>query len=117
MATHKKDRKRVKRRVLRVRASLGKGNHPRVSIFRSHKHISGQIIDDQKGHTVVSYSSAQLPQKEGDKTSVALKVGKELAQRAKAKGIDRVVFDRGPYKYHGRVKAVADGLREGGVAI
>ncbi len=117
MAISKKDRKRIQRRTRMVRSALKKGVYPRVSVFRSHKNISGQIIDDLKHATVASYSSVQLSEKKGDKTSVAQAVGKELAQQAKAQGIDRVIFDRGRYRYHGRVKAFAEGLREGGVAI
>lgn len=117
MATTRKDRKRSKRRALRVRSSIKKGNLPRVSVFRSHKHIYGQIIDDIKHHTMVSFSSSQLEKAAGDKKAVAHMVGKELAQKAKAKGIDRVLFDRGSYKYHGRIQALADGIREGGVTV
>ncbi len=117
MATNKKDRKRSKRRVIRVRASMKRGDLPRVSVFRSHKNIYGQIIDDRKHQTVASFASSQLEKRAGDKKEVAYAVGKELAQRAKAKGIDRVLFDRGAYKYHGRVKAFADGMRESGVTI
>jgi large subunit ribosomal protein L18 len=117
VATTKKDHKRSERRTLRVRSSIKKGNLPRVSVFRSHKHIYGQIIDDTKHHTMVSFASSQLESATGDKKTVAHMVGKELAQKAKAKGIDRVVFDRGSYKYHGRIQAFADGMREGGVTI
>ncbi len=117
MATTNKVRKRAQRRALRVRASMKKGNLPRVSVFRSHKQIYGQIIDDVNHQTVASFSSAQLEKRSGDKKSVAYEVGKELAQKAKAKGIDTVLFDRGSYKYHGRVKAFADGMRESGVTI
>ncbi len=117
MAINKKDRKRAKRRALRVRSSVNKGGLPRVSVFRSHKQIHGQIIDDIKHHTIVSFASSQLENPSGDKKAIAHIVGKELAQKAKAKGIDRVLFDRGSYKYHGRVKALADGMREGGVTI
>jgi large subunit ribosomal protein L18 len=117
VATNKKDRKRSKRRAMRVRSSIKKGDLPRVSVFRSHKNIYGQIIDDSKHQTVVSFASSQLEKHSGDKKEVAYAVGKELAQRAKAKGIDRVLFDRGAYKYHGRVKAFADGMRESGVTI
>ncbi len=117
MAITKKDRKRTKRRVMRVRSSIKRGTLPRVSVFRSHKNIYGQIVDDTKHHTVVSFASPQLEKHSGDKKEVAYAVGKELAQRAKAQGIDQVVFDRGAYKYHGRVKSFAEGMREGGVTI
>lgn len=117
MANNKKDRKRAQRREIRVRSTLKKGSMPRVSVFRSHKHIYGQIIDDTKHHTLASFASSQLEKPAEDKTAAAHIVGKQLAEQAKAKGIDRVLFDRGSYKYHGRVKALAEGLREGGVTI
>lgn len=117
MATNRRDRKRTKRRALSVRSTIKRGSLPRVSVFRSHKHIYGQIIDDAQHHTLVSFASSQLEKPADDKTAVAQLVGKELAKKAKEKGIDRVLFDRGAYKYHGRVKALADGLREGGVTI
>jgi large subunit ribosomal protein L18 len=117
VATTRRDRKRTKRRTLSVRSSIKKGSLPRVSVFRSNKHIYGQIIDDIKHHTIVSFASSQLENSAGDKKAVAQLVGKELAQKAKEKGIDRVLFDRGSYKYHGRVQALADGIREGGLTI
>ncbi len=117
MATNKKDRKRAQRRALRVRSALKKGDVPRVSVFRSHKHIYGQVIDDVKRQTVVAFGSVQLDKPEGDKKTVAHAVGKALAQKAKEQGVDKLMFDRGPYKYHGRVKAFADGLRDGGISI
>lgn len=80
----------------------------RLSVFRSNKYIYAQIIDDKKGVTLVSAS--------GDKTEAA-KVGEELAKEAKAKKIVKVVFDRGEYKYHGQVKALADGARKGGLSF
>ncbi len=116
MAT-RKDRKRTERRILRVRSKLKKGVFPRVSVFRSLSHIYGQIIDDNTHATLASSSSLQLADLKGDKKAIAHAVGKELAQQAKTKGIEQVVFDRGPYQYHGRVKAFADGLREGGVRV
>jgi large subunit ribosomal protein L18 len=116
-STNRKDRIRKARRTLRVRANLKKGELPRVAVFRSLSHIYGQVIDDQKHQTVVSSSSLQLKNLEGDKKAVARAVGMELAKRAKEKGIEQVIFDRGPYLFHGRVKAFAEGLREGGVRI
>ncbi len=114
MATHKKDRITAARRVLRVRAKVKRyGMPPRVSVFRSLKHMYAQIIDDMSQQTLASCSSLELDGLEGDKTAVAHAIGLELAKRAKAKGVDAVVFDRGRFKFHGRVKALADGLREG----
>lgn len=113
MATHKKDRITAARRVLRVRAKVKRyGMPPRVSVFRSLKHMYAQIIDDMNQQTIASCSSLEMDVK-GDKSTVARAIGLELAKRAKAKGIDAVVFDRGRFKFHGRVKALADGLREG----
>ena len=114
MATHKKDRITAARRVLRVRSRVKRyGMPPRVSVFRSLKHMYAQIIDDMGQHTIASCSSHELGNVQGDKTAVARAVGLELAKRAKAKGVETVVFDRGRFKFHGRVKALADGLREG----
>ncbi len=115
MAT-KKDHKRAQRRILRVRSVVKKSGMPRVSVFRSNKHIYAQIIDDASHNTLVSLGSHQIDA-QGDKSVVARVVGKQLAEKALKKGVSQVVFDRGPYKYHGRVKAFADGLREGGVAV
>ena len=86
-------------------------------MFRSLKNIYGQVIDDANHVTLASCESKQLTNITGDKKTLAHAVGKELAQRAKAKGIDQVIFDRGSYKYHGRVKAFAEGLREGGLQV
>lgn len=117
MAIHKKDRICGQRRVLRVRGSLKKGTSlaPRISIFRSLKHIYAQMIDDVVGMTLVSSSSHILDNIEGDKKDVAYAVGLDLAKKALEKGIQRAVFDRGGYRYLGRAKALAEGMREGGV--
>lgn len=103
------------RRKLRARRKVrvAAGIRPRLSVFRSSKHIYAQIIDDSKGVTLASASSAAL--KSGNKTDTATAVGKALAEAAIAKGVKQVVFDRGQYKYHGRVKALADAAREGGL--
>ncbi|MCX5925285.1 MAG: 50S ribosomal protein L18 [Candidatus Dependentiae bacterium] len=117
MAIGKKDRIRARRRALRVKSKIKQvSSQPRVSIFRSSKHIYAQIIDDKAQKTVASCSSAQL-KSAGDKTDQARLAGLELAKRAKANGVESVVFDRGQFKYHGRVKALADGLREGGLKL
>ncbi len=118
MAISKKDRIRAKRRMLRVRNHLKKySSLPRVSVFRSLKHIYAQIIDDSMLKTLASCSSLDLKDLSGDKKAVARSVGLELAKRAKDRGIEHVVLDRGRFLYHGRVKALADGLREGGLRI
>ncbi|GMR19113.1 MAG: 50S ribosomal protein L18 [Patescibacteria group bacterium] len=104
---------RARRRV-RVRGSVsGTSKRPRLSVFRSSKHVCAQLINDEKGVTLVSSSDLEIA--EGSKTERAFKVGKALADKAKKQKIKRVVFDRGGYAYHGRVKAVAEGAREGGL--
>ena len=111
-----------KRRHLRVRRKVsGTAARPRLNVFRSLKHISVQVIDDQTGHTLVSASTleAKLQESLVNKLKVeqAREVGKVVAERAKDAGIEKVVFDRGGYRYHGRVKAVADGSRDGGLVF
>ena len=114
MAIHKKDRITAARRTLRTRARVKRyGMPPRVSVFRSLKHMYAQIIDDMTQSTIASCSSLEMDAVKGDKSAVAHAIGLELAKRAKVKGVDAVVFDRGRFKFHGRVKALADGLREG----
>ena len=109
------------RRKQRVRLSLRRsaGGRPRLSVFRSSKHIYAQVIDDQKGETLASASSMEKTQREGAKTGANIEaakaVGKLIAERALQKGIKDVVFDRGSYLYHGRIKALADAAREGGL--
>jgi large subunit ribosomal protein L18 len=110
-----KNRKR-NRRASRVRLALKSGSLPRVSVFRSLNNISVQLIDDAKHSTIASCSTLELKPK-GDKKAQAHAVGLEFAKRAKEKGIDAAKFDRGPYLYHGRLKAFAEGLREGGLNI
>ena len=104
------------RRKFRVRNRIKRTGRLRLSVFRSLKHIYAQIIDDEKGVTLVSASSLALKLK-GNKTEVARQVGRALAEKALALGIKQVAFDRGPYKYHGRVKALAEGAREGGLEV
>ena len=102
------------RRHLRVRKKVsGTTERPRLVIFRSLKHITAQIVDDVTRKTILTVSSTGL--EAGKKTEKSLEVGKRIAARAKEAGITKVVFDRAGYKYHGRVKAVADGAREGGL--
>ena len=102
------------RRHLRVRKKVsGTSERPRLVVFRSLKHITAQIVDDVKRRTILTVSSTDLTS--GKKTEKSTEVGKRIAARAKDAGITKVVFDRAGYKYHGRVKAVADGAREGGL--
>jgi large subunit ribosomal protein L18 len=101
------------RRHMRVRKSVqGTTERPRLVVFRSLKHIYAQIVDDTSARTLMTVSSEKL---EGKKTEKSTEVGKLIASRAKEAGITQVVFDRAGYQYHGRVKAVADGAREGGL--
>jgi large subunit ribosomal protein L18 len=114
-----------KRRHLRVRAKVsGTSERPRLNVFRSNAHTYAQIIDDTVGHTLVAASTLEPSVREqfaeaenGNlrRVSEASVVGRMIAERAKEKGINQVVFDRGGYKYHGRVKAVADAARESGL--
>ena len=106
------------RRHFRVRKNVrGTAERPRLVVTRSARHISAQIIDDLKGHTLVSASTldASLRGAEGDKSALAGKVGALLAERAKAAGVSKVVFDRGGNRYAGRVAALADAAREAGL--
>ena len=109
-----------RRRHRRVRKKVfGTAERPRLNVFRSLRHIHAQIIDDERGHTLVAISTLDNIVSDElaglDKTAQAKVVGKALAERAQAKGIQNIVFDRGGYKYHGRVKALADGAREAGL--
>jgi large subunit ribosomal protein L18 len=100
----------------RIRARLaGTDERPRLAVFRSLKHIYAQVIDDSKGHTVVAASSNEKKGASGGNVAGAKAIGKLIAERAKDKGIKAVVFDRGGYLYHGRVKALADAAREAGL--
>ena len=101
------------RRHLRVRKKVtGTGERPRLVIFRSLKHIYAQLVDDVAMRTLVTVGDQSLSGKKSEKAAL---VGKSLAEKAKAAGISRVTFDRAGYRYHGRVKALADGAREGGL--
>ncbi len=121
-----KEEKRLKRKRRVRKKVIGTADRPRVSVFRSKKQIYAQIIDDSLGHTIVACSSLTPELRERikelkekgetkNKVEIAFLVGKYLAEKAKSKGITKVVFDRAGYKYHGRVKALADGLRAGGL--
>lgn len=116
MSLQKKIKLRTQRRAFRVRSALqNRAHRMRVSVFRSAKHISAQIIDDQAQKTVVSLSSLSLEKGNDKKADLAKRVGLELGKKALAQEIKDVLFDRGHYLYHGRVKALADGLREAGL--
>ena len=107
--------KRIQRRTSRVRSKiLAKKILPRLTVFRSNKHIYAQVIDDEKGVTLASANEKEI-KNEGNKTLKANALGKVLAEKAKKKKIKNIVFDKGPYRYHGRVKALAEGAREGGL--
>ena len=104
------------RRALRVRKKItGTAEKPRLCVFRSNKNIEAQLIDDINGVTITSASSTQLKLENGGNCEAAAKVGASLAEKAKAKGIEFGVFDRNGYLYHGRVAALADAAREGGL--
>ena len=119
--TKREKRKKRKKRV--TGKIFGTRERPRLCVFRSNKHIYVQIIDDEKGHTLVSASDLELQKKKKKKiknektkrVSLAYEVGKLIAEKAQKKGVKKVVFDRGGYKYHGRVKSLAEGAREGGL--
>ena len=106
------------RRKIRTRAKLhGTAERPRLAVFRSLKHIYVQVINDDTNNTIISASDQKLPKQKqsGKKEEVAREIGKMIAEQAKAKKITEVIFDRAGAKYHGRVKAVAEGAREGGL--
>ncbi|MEK7506620.1 MAG: 50S ribosomal protein L18 [Patescibacteria group bacterium] len=112
-----KRQKRI-RRHKRVRARVsGTAIVPRISVFRSNRHIFVQAVDDSIGKTLVSSKivSEKKSKMKGKKTDLAGAIGKSLADKLKEAGVTRIVFDRGGYKYHGRVKALAEGLRKGGI--
>ncbi len=117
MSVKTKPAARLKRRR-RVRAKVsGTAERPRISVFRSNRGIAAQLVDDLSGRTLaaVSWTEADLRTKKG--AEQAGEAGKRLAERAKAAGIESAVFDRGGYQYHGRVKAFAEGVREGGLTV
>ena len=107
----------IRERVhIRIRKKLrGTTERPRLTVFRSTAHIYAQVIDDTKGHTVVAAGSTGVDSKNGGNVAGAKEIGKLIAERAKDKGIKAVVFDRGGYQYHGRVKALAEAAREAGL--
>ena len=115
MTVATKPAKRLRRRR-RVRAKVtGSGERPRLAVFRSNRGIQAQLIDDDRGHTVAAVVWTEDPLRSLKPMEQAKKAGELLAERAKEAGIETCVFDRGGYRYHGRVKALADGAREGGL--
>ncbi len=112
-----KNRDEIRRRIhARIREKVvGSPERPRLSVYRSLNHIYAQVIDDTKGVTVASASSKAAKLKTGGNVAAAKEIGKLVAERAKEKGITKVVFDRGGYLYHGRIKALADAAREAGL--
>ena len=111
-------RQRRERRHRRVRGKVsGTSDRPRLAVFRSNRGIFAQLVDDGSGRTLAGASWVALKGFKGDKSAQAKEVGKQLATAAKKAGIEAVVFDRGGYLYHGRVKALADGAREGGLTF
>jgi large subunit ribosomal protein L18 len=112
-----KSQARLKRRR-RVRAKIaGTAERPRISVFRSNRGIQAQLVDDLAGHTLAAVSWTESDLRSLKPMEQAGKAGELLAERAKAAGVESAVFDRGGYRYHGRVKAFADGVREGGLTV
>src|SRR4051794_5609926 len=111
------EQRRLKRRR-RVRAKVsGTAERPRISVFRSNRGIAAQLVDDVAGRTITAVQWTEPELRDLKRSEQSTKAGELLAQRAKAAGIESAVFDRGGYQYHGRVKAFADGVREGGLAV
>jgi large subunit ribosomal protein L18 len=117
MSTLTKPQARLKRRR-RVRAKVtGIAERPRISVFRSNRGISAQLVDDRTGRTLAAVTWTEADLRSLGRMEQATQAGKALAERAQKAGVERAVFDRGGYRYHGRVKAFADGVREGGLAV
>ncbi|WP_188901554.1 50S ribosomal protein L18 [Caldovatus sediminis] len=121
MATDKLALEERRRRRLRYSLKIKSHGRPRLSVYRSGRHIYAQVIDDAAGRTLAAASTLERELREqlrtGADKAAAAAVGKRVAERALAAGVTRVVFDRGPYLYHGRVKALADAAREGGLSF
>jgi len=113
--TKNQNRQRIKRRIRKVIS--GTESRPRLSVFRSNKEIYAQIVNDVTGETIVAASSRDkdISTAKGTKTEIAALVGKALAEKAVKAGLETIAFDRGGYQYHGRVKSLAEGAREGGL--
>jgi len=117
MTVKTKPQSRLRRRR-RVRAKVsGTAERPRISVFRSNRGIAAQLVDDLAGHTLAAVSWTESDLRTLPPLEQADKAGRLLAERAKAAGVDTAVFDRGGYQYHGRVKAFAEGVREGGLTV
>jgi large subunit ribosomal protein L18 len=117
MTVRTKPQARLKRRR-RVRAKVsGTAVRPRISVFRSNRGIAAQLVDDIAGHTLAAVAWTEAPLRDKSPMEQAGAAGKLLAERAQAAGISSAVFDRGGYQYHGRVKAFAEGVREGGLTV
>ncbi len=117
MTVQTKPAKRLKRRR-RVRAKVhGSAERPRISVFRSNRGLFAQLIDDESGRTLAAANWTEAELRSLKPMDQARRIGELLAERAKSAGVESAVFDRGGYKYHGRVKALADGAREGGLAF
>ena len=117
MSVKTKPQMRLKRRR-RVRAKIsGTAERPRISVFRSNRGIAAQLVDDIAGHTLAAVAWTEAPLRGKSPMEQATAAGKLLAERARAAGVDSAVFDRGGYQYHGRVKAFAEGVREGGLTV
>jgi large subunit ribosomal protein L18 len=117
MSTTTPEKRRLRRRR-RVRAKVsGTAERPRISVFRSNRGIAAQLVDDVAGKTLAAVQWTEAELRDLPRSEQSSKAGELLAQRAKAAGIERAVFDRGGYQYHGRVKAFAEGVREGGLAV
>jgi len=110
-------RNAIRQRIhARIRQKLsGTAERPRLNVYRSLNHVYAQVIDDQKGETLVAASTLSMKVKTGSNVAAAREIGKAVAEAATAKGIKKVVFDRGGFLYHGRIKALADAAREGGL--
>jgi large subunit ribosomal protein L18 len=119
MDTARKRAGRVRRHARVRRKIRGVAERPRLAVYRSNRHIYAQLVDDQAGRTLASASSLDSDAQgaEGDKKASAKVVGRLIAKRAKEAGVDRAVFDRGGRLYHGRVQSLAEGAREGGLAL
>jgi large subunit ribosomal protein L18 len=117
MSTVTKPQQRLKRRR-RVRAKItGTAQRPRISVFRSNRGIFAQLIDDDSGRTLAAVAWTEEPLRALGRMEQAAEAGRLLAQRATEAGVERAVFDRGGYQYHGRVRAFAEAVREGGLAV
>jgi len=112
----KRQRRLKRRRRVRARV-IGTSQRPRLSVYRSNRGVFAQLIDDSKGHTLAAVNWTEADLRQLTASEQAKKAGELLAERAKAAGVETCVFDRGGYQYHGRVKALADGAREGGLAF